>query len=104
MKIKPKEATVKVRMNPNCYIHITEDTIDKKQVSCGGHYDVIVKDNKKERVWVGDETWVTPEYADKLISGDRPIARIIATKAVKEDSKVEELTEAKEEKKTVSKK
>ena len=80
MFIKDKEATVKVRMNPNCYTHITTDS--KNEVSVSGHFDVITKENKKERVWVGDDVWVSPEYAERLIAGERPLARIIATKAV----------------------
>ena len=80
MFIKDKEATVQIRMNPNCFVHISTD--NKKESSVSGHFDVITKDNKRERVWLGDEVWVSPECADRLISGNRPLARIIATKAV----------------------
>ena len=78
MFINQKEATVKVRMNPNCYIHIT--TEKDKEISCSGHFDVIEKDRKKERVWIGDEVWVSKDYAERLIQGDRSLARIIETR------------------------
>lgn len=75
MKMNLKKATVKIRFNENCFLNING-------TSHGGHYEVEKKDGKAIQTWVGDEVWVTPEYAEKAIQGSRPIARIIQTKEI----------------------
>ena len=77
MNIKEKEATVKIRLNPSCYLHVT---MNKKKTIYGGRFEVKKVNDKLEQTWIGEEVWVTQECADKFIRGKRPMARVIETR------------------------
>ena len=81
MDIKEKEATVKIRLNPSCYLHITTN---KKASIYDGHFEVKKVNNKLEQIWIGDEAWVSPECASKFIEGKRPMAHVIETRKKEE--------------------
>lgn len=70
MKMSKKKASVKIRLNPNCFVNING-------TSFSGHFETIEDKGKAIKKWIGDEAWVTPEYAEKVIEGKRPIARIV---------------------------